>query len=201
MMKFTRCLRKNCKLPKVESNFDNGTISFAPKIDFSVNSQPLFITSEDFDGDGKTDPTVTNFLEPNGIVSILRNTSNNSENINFAAKVDFAITSNPEFNMIPGHIVTGDINKDGKSDVIVINSALQAVSLLKNASNAPGNINFETRIDAFTSVATSSLVVGDFDQNGKQDIAFSSYNSDNVGVLENPCATTPTKSRKRVRFF
>jgi hypothetical protein len=37
------------------SSFDTETISFAPKIDFSVNSQPLFITSEDFDGDGKTD--------------------------------------------------------------------------------------------------------------------------------------------------
>jgi len=180
---------------------DNGTISFAPKIDFSVNSQPLFITSEDFDGDGKTDLAVTNFLEPNGIVSILRNISNNGENINFASKVDFAITSRPEFNMIPGHIVTGDINKDGKSDIIVINSALQVVSLLKNSSNALGNINFETRIDAFTSVATSSLAVGDFDQNGRLDIAFSSYNSNNVGVLENPCVVPPTKSRKRVRFF
>jgi hypothetical protein len=158
-------------------------ITFAEKKDFSLNLQPLFIASDDFDGDGRPDIAVTGFAGSSGVVSVLRNVSAPGGEIEFAAKTDFPISSNSA----PGHIITARIGGDDKPDIIVINNDSATISLLRNSSSGAGEISFQPRVDIPVSAVTSALAAGDFNRDGKQDIAYSSYNSNNVGVLQNVC--------------
>lgn len=164
-----------------------GSIGFAPKVDFTVNSNPYSVTAEDFDGDGKFDLAVSNSSNNQYIVSVLRNTSTGGS-VAFAPKID-TVMSVSDFSVLHGQLITGDIDGNGKQDIIGFNqNGTNLITVLKNNSVGSGTINFSSRIDTDISAWGSSLAVGDFDNDGKQDVAFASYNSDNIGVLQNPCS-------------
>ncbi|MBS1793564.1 MAG: VCBS repeat-containing protein [Acidobacteria bacterium] len=164
-----------------------GIIAFDPKTDVTVNSNPYSVAAGDFDGDGKKDLAVTNRLSNNGIVSVLRNTSTGPANIGFDPPVDFTILPE-ELSAALGQIVAGDIDGNGKDDLIFTNMQFSFVSILRNNTSGPGTISFAPRTDEVASAVVMSIVVDDFDRDNKKEIVFASYNSSNVGLLQNPCS-------------
>ncbi|HEY4800550.1 MAG TPA: FG-GAP-like repeat-containing protein, partial [Bacteroidia bacterium] len=99
--------------------------SFAAKVDFTTGNNPFMVSIRDLDGDGKPDLAVTNSNDNS--VSVFLNTST-SGTVSFAAKVDLVTGINPK------GVAFGDLNGDGKPDLVTANYSSNTVSVFKNTS-------------------------------------------------------------------
>jgi len=161
----------------------SGAISFAAKADFTVGVGPIGVALGDLDGDGKADLVVSNygtFAGDGATVSVLRNTST-SGSIAFAAKVDFATNSGPR------GVVIGDVDGDGKADVLVANfgnSSGSTVSVLRNTSTT-GNLAFATKVDLTVGSGALGIALRDLNKDSKADVAVSNFSSGTLSLLQN----------------
>ncbi len=166
-----------------------GTInasSFAAKVDFTTGGGPFSLTIGDLDGDSKPDLAVANYSGNNDI-SVLRNTSS-SGSISFTTKVDFAI------GVSPIAVNIGDLDGDGKLDLISSNYSANKVSVLRNIATS-GSIStnsFAAKVDYFASTGPRFVCVGDLDGDGKPDLAVTNETDNTVTVIQNSYISVPT---------
>jgi FG-GAP-like repeat/FG-GAP repeat len=140
----------------------SGTISYAAKVDFATGTYPRYVVIGDMDGDGKLDLAVAN--QGSTSVSVLRNTSSGTGNINFAAKVDMTTGSSPS------SVAIGDMDGDGKLDLVVQNNSSTFISIFRNTSLS-GSISYIAKQDFTLPNNGVALAIGDFDGDGKPDFA------------------------------
>ena len=155
-----------------------GSISFAMKADFATSGNPISVSISDLDGDGKNDLAVTNYTY--GRISVLRNTSNIG-NISFAAKVDFLTGT------LPQSLFIGDLDEDGKPEIVVANQYSNTVSVLRNTS-ASGSLtvgSFAAKVDFAPGAQPVSVSIGDLDGDGKPDLAVVNQGSNTISVFQN----------------
>ena len=184
------------KLDIVVANYGSGTVSvfrntatsgsittssLASKVDFTAGSNPSFIAIGDIDGDGKPDIAVTN--NSSSTVSLFQNTgtSGSITTSTFAAKVDFSTGSSPN------GISIGDIDMDGKPDLIIANYLSNTISIYRNISifGSITTSSLATRVDFSTGSRPNCLALGDIDGDGKTDICVTNYTSNTVSVFRN----------------
>ncbi|MDQ2785921.1 MAG: VCBS repeat-containing protein, partial [Chloroflexota bacterium] len=143
----------------------------APGSPFTVGRNATGVALGDFNGDGKLDLAVTNG-DDNTVSVLLGNGSGGFTNVPGSP---FAVGGTPTY------IVVGDFNGDSKPDLAITNATGNTVSvLLGNGSggftNAPGSpfavVRFPDRI-----------AVGDFNGDGKPDLAVTHPNDNVVSVL------------------
>ncbi len=158
------------------------TNAFMSVADLSTGNDPRGVVVRDFDGDGQPDIAVANWAD--NTVSVFRNlgTSGGITSNSFAAPIVFSVGPNPQ------DLKTGDLDGDGKSDLVTANNnygTSDSVSVLRNLST-PGNISFAPEL-ALTGLPTCYwLALGDLDGDGKLDIAVSSFDqSQAVSVYRN----------------
>ncbi len=108
-----------------KNNSSSGNISFSPKIDFSSGSTPLYISVNDLDGDGKIDIAVANFSS--STVSVFKNQSTTG-NIALGANVTYATGT------LCRSVPIGDIDGDGRPDIVSSNSISSDISILRNTT-------------------------------------------------------------------
>jgi hypothetical protein len=172
------------KVSILRNTSSNGIIvqgSFAAKVDFTIGEWTSSVAICDLDGDGKPDLVVADFLS--NFVSVLRNTSSNGSIVasSFAARVDFNVGNTPR------SIAIGDLDGDGKQDLVVINFNSNTVSILRNTSSN-GSItagSFAAKIDFATGSFPFSVAIGDLDGDGKPDLAVANDFSDSISVFRN----------------
>jgi len=160
----------------------SATSSFTSKQDFATGSNPRSVTTGDLNGDGKLDLAVANVNSSN--VSVLLNTTGpGSATPNFTAKQDFAA------GLGPVSVAVGDLNGDGRLDLIVANFNSNNVSVLLNitAPGAPTPI-FADKQDLDASDGPIYVTTGDLNGDGKLDLAVTNLNSNNVSVFLNTTA-------------
>ena len=162
-------------------------LSFASIHDFPTAVRPLSVSVGDLNGDGKLDLAVVNVASTS--VSVLLNTTEPGDTApSFSARQDFATGFSPT------SITVGNLNGDGKLDLVVANSDSDNVSVLVNTT-APGadTPSFATKQDFETSNRPVSVAVGDLNGDGKLDLAVANVDSDTVSVLLNgPTIVTAT---------
>lgn len=140
-----------------------GNLSFAPRQDFAASSgQGNGNKIIDIDGDGK--PDLLSVHWSGNCLWVLRNTSTGPGTISFAPGVSFSTTTQPH------KIDVGDLDGDGKPDVVITAFTSNKLSIFRNTCT-PGVISFATRQDFAPGTVPYFVHVGDLDGDNLADIA------------------------------
>jgi hypothetical protein len=169
------------KLDVVVTNYSSNSVGlllgdgnggFASPVGFGVGNNPRGLAVADFNGDGKPDIAVANLHSSN--ISILLNNGAGG----FGTATNFMAVNQPI------SVAVGDFNGDGKPDLAVANDDpfdSRNVSVLLNN----GNGSFAAAVNFAGGTLPRSVAVGDFNGDGKPDIAVANDTTTTVSVLLN----------------
>ncbi len=159
------------------------TPSFAGQQTFATGIQPLATAVGDVNRDGQLDIVVANNIS-NTVSVLLNQTTVGSVTFNFSSQATFPTGTNPFA------VTLGDVNGDGRPDLLVANSGADTVSLLLNQTS-PGASTPSFGSQQLLSVGTGpgSVSTGDVNGDGRADVLVANQNSNTVSVLRNQ--TTP----------
>ncbi|HEY2084235.1 MAG TPA: FG-GAP-like repeat-containing protein [Verrucomicrobiae bacterium] len=158
------------------------TNSFAPELELPAGSGPTEIAVADLDGDGKPDIAVADI---NGSsISIIQNLSSPGflDSNSFAASFTLPALARPV------SVVLGDLDGDGKVEIIASSFDQSAVSVYPNLSSL-GSLSadsFGPRFDFSTIDGVHAMALGDLNGDSKLDIAVASYSG--ISFFENAAA-------------
>jgi uncharacterized protein (TIGR03437 family) len=138
---------------------------------FPAGSFPQSVAVMDFNGDGKLDIVAAN----SGSHSVTVLLGNGSGGFAAAIGSPFAVGMNPQ------SVIAVDVNGDGKPDIVTANSGDNTVTVL--LGNGLGGFNAAGGSPFAAGVTPVSLVAGDFNGDGRTDIAVANIGSDAVTVL------------------
>src|SRR5690606_1826969 len=118
----------------------------------------------DLDGDEKPDLITANYA--GNSLSLMRNLST-------AGVLDFDDATDLN---VPGaySVAVGDLDGDGKLDLVTANLMNQQASVLRNISSA-GSFNFAPALTLTTGDRPYSVAIGDLNGDGKPDLALPNY--------------------------
>lgn len=144
-----------------------GIIDFAPRIILPAPGKLSDIQSVDIDGDGKLDIAVTS--TSSNQVGLYRNigTSGVIDASTFAAVVTYVTLASP------AGIAIGDLNGDGKPDIVVADAAPSRISVFRNTSITGAAFTagtLATKLDFLTGTTPLGVNLGDLDGDGYPEI-------------------------------
>ena len=139
------------------------TPSFAAQQDFATGFGPKSVAAGDVNGDGKLDLVVANF-SANTVSVLLNTTAPGAATPSFAAKQDFATGTNPY------SVTVGDLNGDGKLDLVVANGANTVSVLLNTTTPGATTPSFAAKQDFATGSVPTVVTAGDLNGDGKPDL-------------------------------
>ncbi len=151
------------------------TITFGQTLALNTASTShLAAAAADLDGDGMSDIIISNNSQTYSL-SVYRNTST-ATSVSFAANQDFPANNQP------GEIAVGDLDGDGKPDLVVVDGAGGVISFFRNTST-PGSISFAQRVDLNPGSIPASISIADLDQDGKPDLVLATNTG--LGSMKN----------------
>jgi hypothetical protein len=154
---------------------NNGSGSFAQtsSLDIGTDTNPRGIIAGDFNGDGKIDLVTAN-SQSNNVTLML---GDGSGGFSPAAGTPTASGGTDS-----RHVETGDLNLDGKADLVVGNSTSHSITILLGDGNAGFTQAAGSPISG--TFAPRSLVIRDFNVDGKPDIIASLSIFNDMAVLK-----------------
>src|SRR5207249_3657840 len=138
------------------------------------------VEAGDLDGDGKADLVLA--YADYSKMAVYRNINNGGAlNTNsFAPRVDFPTAAG-------ANVALGDIDGDGKLDIVSANSSANTISVFRNigVTGVIASNSFAPRVDFGVGGYPFSATIGDIDGDGKLDIALANSDSYTVSVFRN----------------
>jgi hypothetical protein len=162
----------------------NGDGTFGASTNFPAGGEAFSLAVGDFNGDGNQDLAITKLTSSNVAIMLGNGIGG------FSAPVNFATGNSPY------SVAVGDFNGDGKQDLAIANRDTSPGSVSILLGNGDGS--FTAGTSQSVNIGPYSVAVGDFNSDGKQDLAVINNSSNNVSVILRNCALTPTSvvSRK-----
>lgn len=154
----------------------NGDGTFRAVAGNALQGQNLYsVASGDFNGDGIADLAVATFNFELSAVSILLGQGNGTFRI---------ATSFPTTGSFPIYVAVGDFNKDGKADLAVtLFGDLVSIFLGIGDGTFKQAVQYDVGHSS-SNVSAGSITVGDFNGDGKPDLAVTSFGPDeNLSIL------------------
>ena len=151
----------------------NADGTFASRKDFATGKSPVSVVAGDFNGDGKLDLAIANSSDLT--VSILL--GNGDGTFQSGAVLP---TRNP-----PHRVIVGDFNGDRKLDIATVNTTFVTTSANNSVSIllGKGDGTFAPAIEYPMDGATFSIAAGDFNRDGKLDLAVGNTGLSAVSIL------------------
>jgi hypothetical protein len=163
--------------------------SFVPAATLSVPAHAHFLYAADFDADGRLELVVNSYLGAS--MTVLRNQADPGvlDTNSFAAGITYSLSGR-------GHTAAfGDLNGDGKFDLIVDTEIADSIALFQNQHDAGGftNDSLAARVDLVAGWNAWGNSVGDLDGDGRPDIVFANAYDDIISIYHNrsPQGTNP----------
>jgi hypothetical protein len=146
---------------KVSILLGSDTGTFGLQSLFNAGNAPYDVVTGDFNGDGKLDLAVSNTDPSAPAAYILIGNGDGT----FAAPVAYPVNARSDI------LVTGDLNRDGKLDLVVSNFATGNVSVL--LGNGDGSFGVKTD---YIGVANSGMILADVNNDGFADVVTANEN-------------------------
>ena len=157
----------------------DGQGNFGAATNIAAGTYPSSIALGDFNNDGQQDLAVAN------------NGSNNVSIFLGNGAGSFTGPANVLVDCGPSSVAIGDFDGDGKQDLALASTGCNGTSntaiLLGDGAG-----HFSSPILIATGNDPRSIAVGDFNGDGKQDLAVANHGVTNASVLIRSCAPTPT---------
>jgi Ca2+-binding RTX toxin-like protein len=162
---------------------------FKTTINYAVAGLPISLTVGDFNGDGKSDLVVGTGNTGTGNFSVLLGTG-----VSGLSTATNYFIFDPSQLPVVGYLAVGDFNGDGKTDLVAAGNATQAtaqaflVALGSGSSSLFSSINLNISGGTFnlppnlSTLYPTSVAIGDFNGDGKSDLALTTYNQSIVSV-------------------
>ncbi len=150
-----------------------GNIVLDDMITLNADNTLVNIKIGDLDNDKKPDITATRFSGSD--IIIFRNQLSNGT-------LSFSLPVSITTNVRPAGLDFGDLDGDGKLDIAIASIEHKSITVLNNKST-PGTFSFSPFITLTTNFINRHVRIGDIDTDGKPDIAFTSIDDNNTGVL------------------
>lgn len=152
--------------------------SFNAIANYGTGTYPSAVSISDLDNDGKPDVLVANAVGNN--ISIFKNSSTIGT-VTLSTKTDYATGTDPK------RINTGDLDGDGKQDIVVTNfnaGNASTIAIFRNNSTS-GTIALTAKTDYSTGMGSIGTAIADMDGDGKPDIIVASGNSGFFSFFKN----------------
>jgi len=158
----------------------NGAGNFAISDSMPVIA-PFELLAADFNGDSRLDIAVASLAKSVGIVIFLQTTNGS-----------YSLANNYTFSVRPGRLTSTDFNNDGFLDLAtpLYNSSMSVVAVLLG----DGSGNFMPAINYNTHQLAVNIAPGDFNNDGRADLAVTHYSLNSVSLLLNCFSTAVSES-------
>jgi hypothetical protein len=155
----------------VDAVWAEGEVSFIAAPEVGVGRNPLSIAMGDFNGDGEPDLATANIGD--GAASILLGWGDGT----FQVAPDVGVGASPQ------SITGADFNGDGLADLATANARADTVSILLGQGD--GTFQAAQDFDVRAGASAASITVGDFNGDGRPDMAIANSFANTVSVLIN----------------
>ena len=169
--------------------------TFAAKVDLSTpNEHPSSVACSDINGDGKLDLVVAAegpFATAGAVTIFLNTTANGAMTPSFSSGANFTANKFAQF------VTAGDLNAEGRPDLVVANAPTKNVSVFLNTTSTGATTpTLSSNVDLATTGPDGDLAiaVGGLNGDAQPDLAIATYNGP-ISVFLNTTsagATTPT---------